>query len=416
MISKKKATIGAIIIVLVTSISTLTVSNIVQIPLSQKVVVNKARFDEMTDVYESQSKAVALEEYINQNYIEDVDKQKLEDGQLKGLFEAIEDPYSTYMNEEEFSSFVEHTKGTFGGIGVVVSLDEEDNRLTVERTVKEGPSEDIGIKRGDKIVKVDDKEYKPQDYKNIILMREDIVKALRGKPGTKVKITLLRKDENNKEEFIDKEVKREEIRNETVESETIDNNIGYISIDSFDEITADDFKKELAILKKQNIEGLVLDLRFNPGGVLDVSTEIADEFMGEGTIVYTEDKQKERNYIKSDKNKLDLPLAVLVNGESASASEVVSGALQDSGDGVIVGTKTFGKGIVQTVKPLSDGSGVKLTISEYFTPKGRTIHDKGVEPDVIVELPEDIEQIGPENLEEDTQLKKALEIVRGKLK
>lgn len=416
MISKKKATIGAIILALVTSVSTFTVSNIVQIPLNQKVLVNKAKFDEVMDVYESQSKAVALEEYINQNYIEDVEKQKLEDGQLKGLFEAIGDPYSTYMNEEEFASFAEHTKGTFGGIGVVVSLDEEDNRLTVERTVKGGPSEDKGIKRGDKIVKVDGKEYKPQDYSNAILMREDIVKALRGKPGTKVKVTLLRKNEKNKDELIDKEVKREEIRSETVESKIIDDNIGYISIDSFDEITAEDFKKELAALKKQNIEALILDLRFNPGGVLDVSTQIADEFMGEGTIVYTEDKQKKRNYIKSDKNKLGLPLAVLVNGESASASEVVSGALQDSGDGVIVGTKTFGKGIVQTVKPLSDGSGVKLTISEYFTPKGRTIHDKGVEPDVVVELPEDIEQIGPENLEEDTQLKKALEIVKDKLK
>lgn len=416
MISKKKATIGAIILALVTSVSTFTVSNIVQIPLNQKVLVNKAKFDEVMDVYESQSKAVALEEYINQNYIEDVEKQKLEDGQLKGLFEAIGDPYSTYMNEEEFASFAEHTKGTFGGIGVVVSLDEEDNRLTVERTVKGGPSEDKGIKRGDKIVKVDGKEYKPQDYSNAILMREDIVKALRGKPGTKVKVTLLRKNEKNKDELIDKEVKREEIRSETVESKIIDDNIGYISIDSFDEITAEDFKKELAALKKQNIEALILDLRFNPGGVLDVSTQIADEFMGEGTIVYTEDKQKKRNYIKSDKNKLGLPLAVLVNGESASASEVVSGALQDSGDGVIVGTKTFGKGIVQTVKPLSDGSGVKLTISEYFTPKGRTIHDKGVEPDVVVELPEDIEQIGPENLEEDTQLKKALEIVKNKLK
>ena len=416
MISKKKASIGAIIIVLVTSVSTLTVSNIVQIPLNQKVLVNRGKFDEMKNVYESQSKAVALEEYINQNYIEDIDKQKLEDGQLKGLFEAIGDPYSTYMNEEEFASFAEHTKGTFGGIGVVVSLDEDDNRLTVERTVKGGPSEGIGIKRGDKIIKVDDKEYKPQDYSNVIQMREDIVKALRGKPGTKVKVTLLRKDEHNKEEFIDKEVKREEIRNETVESQILDDNIGYISIDSFDEITADDFKKELESLKKQNIKGLVMDLRFNPGGVLDVSAKIADEFMGKGTIVYTEDKQKERNYIKSDKNKLGLPLAVLVNGESASASEVVSGALQDSGDGVIVGTKTFGKGIVQTVKPLSDGTGLKLTISEYFTPKGRTIHNKGVKPDVEVELPDDVEQIGPEHLDEDTQLKKALEIVKEKLK
>ena len=248
------------------------------------------------------------------------------------------------------------------------------------------------------------------------LMREDIVKSLRGKPGTKVDVTLLRENKEGKDEFIDKNIKREEIRNETVESHMLDGDVGYISIGSFDEITADDFKKELKSLKSKDMKGLVIDLRFNPGGVLDVSTDIADELMGKGTIVYTEDKNKKRSYIKSDKDKLGLPLAILVNGESASASEVVSGAIQDSGDGVIVGTNTFGKGIVQTVKPLSDGTGVKLTISEYFTPKGRTIHKKGVKPDVIVELPDDVEEIGPEHIDEDTQLKKALEIVKEKIK
>ena len=415
MISKKKATIGAVILVLVTSVSTFTVSNLVQIPLNQKVLVSRNKYEELTDVYITQAKAAALGEYIDNNYIEDVDKQKLEDGQLKGLFESIEDPYSVYMNKEEFAEFAEHTKGTFGGIGVVVSVGEDD-RLTVERTIKGGPSEGIGIKRGDKIVKVDGKEYKPQDYSNIILMREDIVKSLRGKPGTKVDVTLLRESKDGKDEFIDKNIKREEIRNETVESQMLDSDVGYISIGSFDEITAYDFKKELKNLKSKDMKALVIDLRFNPGGILDVSTTIADELMGKGTIVYTEDKDKKRSYIKSDKNKLGLPLSILVNGESASASEVVSGAIQDSGDGVIVGTNTFGKGIVQTVKPLSDGTGVKLTISEYFTPKGRTIHKKGVKPDVIVELPEDVEQIGPDHIDEDVQLKKALEIVKEKIK
>lgn len=415
MISKRKAIIGSIILIIVTSVSTFTISNIVQVPLKEKVLVNKTKYNELKEVYESQSKAVALEKYIDENYIEDIDKKKLEDGQLRGLFESIGDPYSVYMDKEEFDSFVEHTKGTFGGIGVVVSLGE-DNRLIVERTIKGGPSEQIGIKRGDKIVKVDGKEFKAQDYTNPILMREDIIKALKGEAGTKVDVTLLRLDENKNEQMIDKNIKREIIRNETVVSEVVDENIGYIAIESFDEITADDFKKQLEILKKKNIKGLVIDLRFNPGGILDVSTDIADELMGKGTIVYTEDKNKDRKYIKSGKSKLGLPLAIIVNGESASASEVVSGAIQDSKDGTIVGTKTFGKGIVQTVKPLSDGSGVKLTISEYFTPKGRTIHKKGVEPDVVVELPEDIEQIGPENIQEDTQLEKALEVVREKIK
>ena len=382
MISKRKATIGAIILIIITSVSTFAISNIVQVPLREKVLVNKTKYNELQEVYESQSKAVALEKYIDENYIEDIDQKKLEDGQLRGLFEAIGDPYSVYMDKEEFDSFVEHTKGTFGGIGVVVSLGE-DNRLTVERTIKGGPSEQIGIKRGDKIVKVNGKEFKAQDYTNPILMREDIIKALKGEAGTKVDVTLLRLDENKKEQMIDKNIKREIIRNETVVSEVLDENIGYMAIESFDEITADDFKKQLEILKKKNIKGLVIDLRFNPGGILDVSTDIADELMGKGTIVYTEDKNKDRKYIKSDKSKLGLPLAIVVNGESASASEILAGAIKDHNRGELIGTTTFGK---------------------------------GVEPDVLVELPEDIEQIGPENIKEDTQLKKAVEVVREKIK
>lgn len=415
MISKRKAFWGAIVLVFLTSISTFAVSNTIQIPIKEKVIVNRRELDKLMDVYRSQSKAVTLEKYIEENYIADVDKKALEDGQLKGMFESIGDPYSEYMDKEEFDDFMEHTKGTFGGIGVVVSLGE-DNRLKVERTIKGGPSEEVGIKRGDKIVKVDGKEYKAQDFSNVILMREAIIKALKGEAGTKVDVTLIRTDENKKEIVIEKQIKRENIRTETVESKVIDEDVGYISISSFDEITTDDFKKELKSLKSKDIKGLVIDLRYNPGGILTVSTDIADELMGKGTIVYTEDKNKNRKYIKSDKNKLGLPLAIVVNGDSASASEVLSGAIQDAKEGVIVGTKTFGKGIVQTIKPLSDGSGLKLTISEYFTPSGRTIHKKGVVPDVIVELPEDVQQIGPEHLEEDTQLKKALEIVKSKIK
>ncbi len=415
MISKKKAVVGAIILVIITSLSTFTLSNVIQIPLREKVLVNRSELDKLMDVYENQSKVVTLEKYIKENYISDIDNKTLEDGQLKGMFESIGDPYSVYMDKEEFDSFMEHTKGSFGGIGVVVSLGE-DNRLKVEKTVKGGPSEGIGIKRGDKIVKVDGKEYKVQDYSNVLLMREAIIKALKGQPGTKVNVTLLRTDENNEEVEVEKTIKREEIRVETVDSQVIDGDVGYISIESFDEITTDDFKKALKSLESKNIKGLVIDLRYNPGGILTVSTDIADELMGKGTIVYTEDRNKERKYIKSDKNKLDLPLAIIVNGDSASASEVLSGAIQDSKEGTIVGTTTFGKGIVQTIKPLSDGSGLKLTISEYFTPNGRTIHKKGVVPDVVVELPEDIEEIGPENLKEDSQLKKALEIVKSKIK
>ncbi|AFS79060.1 carboxy-terminal processing protease CtpA [Gottschalkia acidurici 9a] len=415
MISKRKVALGAATLVLVTSVSTFMISNAIQIPIKDKLIVSRKEYEALVDVYEKQSKAVALEEFIEENYIEKIDEKKLEDGQLKGMFEAIKDPYSVYMNKEEFKSFMEHTEGTFGGIGIVVKLGE-DNLLTIEKTIEGGPSEKAGLKRGDKIVKVNEKEYKPSDYSNPMIMREEIVKAMRGEPGTTVKVTILRLDENKKEQYIEKEIKREKIRMNTVESQVLEDNIGYINISSFDEITADDFKKEIKKLKKQGIEGLVIDLRYNPGGILEICAEIADELMGEGTIVYTETRDKERKYIKSDSKKLGLPLAIVVNEESASASEILAAAIQDTKEGTIVGTKTFGKGIVQTVKPLSDGTGIKLTVSQYFTPNGRSIHKKGVEPDIVVKLPEDIEQIGPENLKEDTQLKKALEVVKSKIK
>lgn len=415
MISKRKAIIGAILLVLITSVSTFFVSNIIQIPIKEKILISRKEYEGLVDVYEKQAKAVALEEYIEENYIEDIKSSKLEDGQLKGLFEAIEDPYSNYMTKEEFKEFMEHTKGTFGGIGVVVRLNEE-NFLTVEKVIEGGPSDKVGLKRGDKIVKINDKEYKAKDYSNVIVMREEMVKSMRGEPGTKVKVTVLRTNGDKKEESIEKEIKRDNIRVDTVESKVLQDNIGYISIASFDELTAKDFDKELNKLKKQNIKGLVIDLRYNPGGILDICAEIADKLMDKGTIVYTETKNKDRRYIKSDSKKLGLPLSIIINEESASASEILAAAIQDSKTGTIVGTKSFGKGIVQTIKPLSDGTGVKLTVSQYFTPNGRSIHKKGVEPDIEVKLPEGIEKIGPNNIEEDTQLKKAVEVVKEKIK
>lgn len=406
MISKRKATIGAILIILITSISTFVVSNMIQIPLNEKVVITKNEYDDLTNVYRKYSKNMLLEDIVKEYYLRDVDEDALLEGQLKGLFSSIEDPYSVYMTKDEFTSFMEHTKGVFGGIGVYVAPGD-DNLITVVSPIEDTPGERAGIKPGDKIIKVGGKEFTADKM-------EEAVKLMKGEPGTDVTITIRRDVEGNFQIF-DKTIKREEIRIKSVKSSMLKDNIGYIRIISFDDLTYDDFVANLKALQSKGMKGLVLDLRNNPGGLLDISAKIADELMGEGTIVYTETKKKEREYLKSNKKKLGLPLAIIVNEGSASASEVLSGAIQDTDEGTIVGTTTFGKGVVQRIKELSDGSGFKITVSEYFTPKGRNIQGIGIKPDVIVEIPKDVEQIGVENLKQDTQLQKAIEVVKEKI-
>ncbi len=408
MISKKKAAIGAILIILITSMSTFVVSNMIQIPLKEKVVITKNEYQDLTEVYKKYSKNMLLEDVIREYYLRDVDEDTLLEGQLKGLFSSMGDPYSVYMTKDEFTSFMEHTKGVFGGIGVYVAPGD-DNLITVVSPIEDTPGERAGIKPGDKIIKVNGKEFTADKM-------DEAVKLMKGEPGTNVEITLMRRDSEGNSQFINKTIKREEIRIKSVKSSMMKDNIGYIRITSFDDLTYKDFMTNLKDLQIKGMKGLVLDLRNNPGGLLDISAKIADEFMGEGTIVYTETKQKEREYLKSNKKKLGLPLAIIVNEGSASASEVLSGAIQDTEEGTIVGTTTFGKGVVQRIKELSDGSGFKITVSEYFTPKGRNIQGIGIKPDVVVELPKDVEEIGVEKLSQDTQLQKAIEVVKDKMK
>lgn len=401
--SKKKATTFTIILVLVTNIATFTISNLLPIPLNKKVIIPKNEYEELSAVYKKYSKAMTIEESIKKNFLKDVKDEKLMDGQLKGMLESLEDPYSTYMTKAEFNDFMEHTKGVYGGIGVIVSPGE-DNLITVVSPIEDTPGEKAGLKTGDKIIKVDGKEFTADKM-------DAAVKLMKGKPGTDVNLTILRKDKDKKAENLELKIKREEIRLKSVKAQMLEDKIGYIKITSFDDLTYKDFKKEFEVLEKDEAKGIILDLRNNPGGLLDVCADIADEFLGEGTIVYTEDKNGEREYLNSDKGKTDLPLVVLVNEGSASASEILAGAIKDTDRGVLVGTKTFGKGIVQRIIKLPDGSGYKMTVSEYFTPKGTNIHGIGIKPNVEVKLPEDVDIIGPENLNEDIQLKKAIEIM-----
>ena len=402
--SKKKVTTRIVLLVLITNIATFTISNLLPIPLNKKVIISKDEYEQLTTVYKKYSKAMTIEESVKKNFLKDVSDETLMDGQLKGMLESLKDPYSTYMSKSEFDDFMEHTKGVYGGIGVIVSPGE-DNLITVVSPIEDTPGEKAGLKTGDKIIKIDGEEFTADKM-------DAAVKIMKGKPGTEVNLTILRKDKDGKSNNIDLKIKREEIRLKTVKVEMLEDKIGYIKITSFDDLTYKDFKKGFDTLAKDGAKGIIVDLRNNPGGLLDVSADIADEFLGEGTIVYTEDKNGEREYLKSDKKKTDLPLVMLVNEGSASASEILAGAVKDTERGILVGTKTFGKGIVQRIVKLPDGSGYKMTVSEYFTPKGTNIHNIGIKPDVEVKLPEEVQITGPENLKEDVQLKKGIEIMK----
>ncbi|HLR34894.1 MAG TPA: S41 family peptidase [Tissierellales bacterium] len=405
--SNKRKTTFLVVLLIVTNILTFTFTNVFSVPLKNKVIVPKGEYEELTAAAEKYSKVSALEDFIEKYYLKEVDEATMLDGQLKGLFQSLEDPYSQYMSKDEFQDFMEHTKGVYGGVGVIVTPGD-DNLITVVSPIEDTPGEKAGIKTGDKIIKVNGEEFTADKM-------DAAVKLMKGEPGTNVDMTIMRKNKDGKTKEMDISITREEIRLKTVKSEIADDNIGYIKVTSFDDLTYDDFKVELEELKKKDIKGIVMDLRNNPGGLLDVCVDIADEFLDEGVVVYTETRDGEKEYLKSDKKKIDIPLVLLVNEGSASASEILAGAMRDNERAVLVGTKTFGKGIVQRIKELPDGSGFKLTVSEYFTPKGTSIHEVGIEPDVVVELPEDIEEIGLENLEEDVQLQKALEIIKEKV-
>lgn len=345
----------------------------------------------------------AVVNHIKKNYYKDIDNETLNTGLIKGVVNSLDDPYSEFMTKEELKKFMESTNGKYVGVGLVVSPGN-DGYITVVSPIKGSPAYKAGIKSGDRIIKVDEVEYSAETM-------QDAVNKMRGEEGKVVNITVLREEQKQKKvhEF---KIKRETIKLQTVDGRILEKNIGYIAISEFDKPTYDDFMKELEALKKKGAQKLVLDLRGNPGGLLDVCTKIADVFLDKGTIVYTKYKDGKKDYYYSDEKKEDMPLVVLVNGGSASASEIVSGALKDRKRAKLVGTQTFGKGIVQRLFNLPYETAVKLTISEYFTPNGNNIHKVGITPDVVVELPDNIKGIGPDYLNEDTQLKKALEILK----
>ena len=338
-----------------------------------------------------------LEDMIEQYYLyeDEIDPQKQEDGIYSGYIDGLDDPYSVYFNEEATIRLREATSGEFSGIGAGLNWDQSETAVEIVRVYDGTPAQEAGLQVGDIIYQVDDRVVSGEDL-------SEIVSWIRGKEGTDVALIIYRDGEQM--EFT---VTRRTVQVQTVSHEMRDNQIGYISISEFDRVTYGQFEAALTDLEAQGMQGLVVDLRYNPGGNLDVVVNILQLMLPEGMIVSMQDKNGRTTEFKGDgAHVFTKPLVVLVNEFSASASEIFAGAIQDYGIGQIVGETTYGKGVVQNIIDLQDGTSLKLTVAEYFTPKGRSINRVGVVPDVEVAFEAD-----PENASRDNQLEKALEIV-----
>ncbi|MDF2872871.1 MAG: carboxyl-terminal protease [Anaerocolumna sp.] len=348
-----------------------------------------------------------LEGLIDKYYMEKVDKNTMAEGIYKGLLQSLDDPYSVYYTKEEYTSLMESSSGVYYGIGATVSSDVKTGVLSIVKPFVGGPAYEAGLLPGDVLYKVNDEEVTGKDI-------TEVVGKIKGEEGTKVNVTIIREGKADPLEFT---ITRRKVEVPTIEYEMLDNKIGYIAITEFDEVTAEQFRQALADLEKQGQKGLVIDIRNNPGGLLDTVVDMLDRMLPDGLIVYTEDKYGNRDEYKSDgKEEFKKPLAVLINGNSASASEIFAGAIQDYKKGTIVGTTSFGKGIVQSILPLTDGTAIKVTVSKYYTPEGRNIHKIGISPDVTVELDDALRQKVVIEKKEDNQLQKAISILNKEIK
>ncbi len=395
--NKKWYVLVFIAVLIVSNIATFVFTNLITIAVGDKVIV-QAKDAHTADFI---TKMLNLKNEIQTSYYKDVDEQALFDGALAGMFDAVGDPYTAYYNEDQFSTYLEQLEGSYVGIGVVVTMSDDD-RVTIVSPIDGSPGQKAGLASGDIIMAVDGEEIKG-------LNLEEVVALIKGEEGTPVEITVLKR---NSGEEINMSIVREEIVMTSVSSQVYEN-IGYMTISQFEPYTFEEFERQLDELIAQGVEGIVFDLRDNPGGMMNAVVDMLDRIMGESVIVYTQDKQGNREYERStDRQKLELPMAVIINEGSASAAEIFAGALQDTGEGVIVGTTSFGKGIVQRMSDYRDGTGYKITISEYFTPNGRNIHGIGIEPDIIVEIDEELLYSQEYRLEDDEQFLKAVEAVR----
>ena len=340
---------------------------------------------------------------IEKNYLwkDDINEDALEEGAVEGYVEALGDTYTEYIPKEEMKAFTEDITGSFVGIGIYMIADEKTDSIIVYYPIPESPAEKAGIKAGDIIKSVDGVNYSYADF-------DKIADNIKGEAGTKVKLVIER---DGKE--MNFEITREKVVTNPITTKVLKNNIGYLKLPSFDSDTAENFKEKVEELQKQGCTSLIIDLRNNGGGIVDEATGIADLFLEkDATIMTTKDnKGNEEKTVAENGVTFDMPLVILANENSASASEILIGALKDNEKATIIGTKTYGKGVIQTVISLSDGSGLKLTTAEYYTPNGSAIHKVGIKPDIEVKLPDTVTNIYSISEDEDTQLNKAIEVL-----
>lgn len=341
-------------------------------------------------------------ELIDKYYLGEIDENDLKEGAVRGYIDGLGDPYTEYISKEEMEEYMQDTLGNYVGIGIYMTTNTKNGHIVVLATMKGSPAETVGLKPGDEIIKVDDEDCTTKNS-------TEVSNKIKGEEGTTVKLEILRDNET-----LTFEVKRENIKVNPVEGKVINNNIGYIKFTSFDETTAEDFKKTYEDLAKQNVNSLIIDLRNNGGGLVNQAVDIADYFLEKDKVViYEVDKNGNEDAEMSENDPIiNMPVVILVNENTASASEILAGSLKDYGKATIVGTTTYGKGIIQQILTFKDGSGLKITTEEYQTPNHNKINKVGIEPDEIVELPDTIENELdiPEN--QDTQLQKAIEILK----
>lgn len=398
----KKFVLGLVIGIMSTTVIAILVFGVLQFGVRLQQIVEKTKTtdpvigESITDE-EVVEKLGMLEERITELFWQDVDSVKLQEGAYRGMLDALDDPYSVYYTAEELIALQQQTQGIYYGIGAYIAQDDEAGYVVVSGIIKNTPAQESNLMQGDHIYEVDGESMYGKDSSYV-------VSKIKGEEGTYVTITVIREGESDP---IDIDIQRRQIESPTVEYEMYENNIAYIQITEFDVVTSKQFEEAMASARADGMEGLIIDLRSNPGGNLSTVCEIARMLLPKGLIVYTEDKYGKRDeYACDGKNEIDVPLVVLVNGYSASASEILAGAIKDYGIGKLVGTTTYGKGIVQKVINLSDGSAMKITVSTYYTPNGSNIHKIGIDPDIEEEFDDEQYKNGIDN-----QLEKAKRVL-----
>lgn len=348
-------------------------------------------------------KSDLIKAYIDRYYLDNIDGETMSNSIYKGIVNGLGDDYAAYYTKDEYKTITEKSSGTYCGIGAYVSVDTSTGAIYIVKPLEDSPAQEAGIKAGDIIYAVDGENVTGQDLTSVL-------SKVKGEAGTTVNLKIVREGESD---YLDIKVERRVIEEDTVVSKMLSDKIGYIKVTAFEDVTSKQFEDAVDLLEKKGMKSLIIDLRDNGGGLLSAAVEMLDRLLPKGLVVYTKDKNGvAEEYYAEDNKMLEVPMAILVNENSASASEVFSGALQDEEAAKLVGTKTFGKGIVQTIFGLEDGTALKMTTSKYYTPKGRNIHNTGLEPDIKVELDENTLTESEDKFGIDNQMQAAIDYLK----